>query len=181
MATMFETMDARTLPHALRRRRPLPLATGPNPVDRTLLLNLLNAALATAIVSVLRYRHNYCVARGLDAPGTAGGYLVHSYEELRHADQLAERILQLGGEPDFAPEHLPTRSRSQYAGASSLVEMIRHDALAARQSIDSYRALIDFVGETDPATTTLLNGILAVKSAHAARLADLLHGVAALA
>lgn len=179
MASMLETMDARTQPHALRRRA-VPSASDATAVDRTYLLNLLNAALATAIVSVLRYRHNYCVARGLNAPGTAGGFLVHSYEELRHADQLAERILQLGGEPDFAPEHLQSRSRGQYAGGGSLLEMIRHDALAARQSIDSYRALIEFLGTNDAATSALLKAILAAKSAHAARLAELLHGVAAL-
>ena len=142
--------------------------------DRTAVLRLLNEALATELVCVLRYRRHHFSARSLGAKHIAEEFLLHADEELAHADLVAERIVQLGGEPDFAPEGLQDRSRTQYLAVASVVEMIRENLVAARMSIDGYRSLIDFVGKEDPTTVRLLTGILGVEEAHSEELLDLL-------
>ena len=150
-------------------------ATVPEFVHREL-LRFLNEALATKIVCVLRYRRHHFMARGGAAKRIAEEFLVHSDEELSHADLIAERIVQLGGEPDFSPATLTQRSHAEYLPAASIVEMIKENLVAERIAIDRYRGLIEHIGETDPTTRRMLEGILGVEEAHADELADLLQG-----
>ena len=142
--------------------------------DRTQVLRHLNAALATELVCVLRYRRHHFMAKGLDAKSTADEFLVHSIEEQAHADQLAARIVQLGGEPDFAPDGLSARSHAEYVAGKSLVDMIREDLIAERIAIDSYRELIQYLAEQDPTTSHMLRSILTKEEEHAEELSDLL-------
>ncbi len=142
--------------------------------DREQVLKMLNESLATEIVCVLRYRRHYFTAKGIHAPGVAAEFLAHSNEELGHADLLAARIVQLGGEPDFAPRTLESRSHAQYIEGSSLQDFILENLVAERIAIESYRDFIAYLGETDPTTRRLLESILAVEEEHADELADLL-------
>lgn len=142
--------------------------------DREEVIKQLNEALATELVCVLRYRRHYFMARGIHARGIAAEFLAHSNEELGHADLLAARIVQLGGEPDFAPDSLAGRSHAQYVAGSTLVDMIREDLVAERVAINSYRDMIRYLGHDDPTTSDILKGILAVEEEHADELADLL-------
>ena len=145
--------------------------------DRSEVIKLLNDALATEIVCVLRYRRHHFMARGIVAKSIADEFLVHSNEEQGHADQLAGRIVQLGGEPDFSPDSLTARSHAEYVAGKTLVEMIKEDLVAERIAIDSYRELIAYLGDQDPTTSQMLKGILAVEEEHADELADLLEGL----
>ena len=142
--------------------------------DRKAVIKLLNEALATEIVCVLRYRRHYFMARGIHSKGVAEEFLAHSNEELGHADQIAERIVQLGGEPDFAPDSLTGRSHAEYVAGKTLVGMIKEDLVAERIAIDSYRGMIEYIGDQDPTTSEMLKGVLAVEEEHADELADLL-------
>jgi len=145
--------------------------------DRAEVLKQLNEALATELVCALRYRRHYFMARGIHSRSVAAEFLAHSNEELAHADLLAARIVQLGGEPDFAPNNLTARSHAEYVPGTSLVDMIREDLVAERIAIDSYRALVRYLGHDDPTTSDLLKSILAVEEEHADDLADLLEGL----
>lgn len=140
-------------------------------------LMLLNQALATEIVCVLRYRANYFMARGIHAKNIAKEFLAHSNEELAHADLLAGRIMQLGGKPNLAPDDLLERSHVEYIIGNSLVDMIKENLIAERIAIDSYRELIRYLGDKDPTTSLLLKEILTTEEAHADELADLLEGL----
>jgi bacterioferritin len=146
--------------------------------DRNELLKQLNAALATELVCVLRYRRHHFMARGIHSRAVAAEFLAHSNEELGHADSLAARIVQLGGEPDFAPQDLDTRSHAEYVAGHSLQDMIREDLVAERVAIHSYRQTIQSLGDKDPTTSDLLKRILAVEEEHADELASLLDGMA---
>jgi bacterioferritin len=137
-------------------------------------IRLLNEALATEIVCVLRYKRHYFMASGINSLSVKGEFLQHATEEQVHADQLAERIVQLGGEPNFSPEGMLSRSHSEYVEGDSLVEMITEDLVAERIAIDSYREMITYVGTDDPTTGNLLEGILAQEEEHAEDLASLL-------
>lgn len=132
----------------------------------------LNEALATELVCVLRYRANYFMARGIHAKGIAQEFLVHASEELLHADMIAARIVQLGGEPNFAPDGLNNRSHVEYVATTHLVDMIRENLIAERIAIDSYRDFIQYLGLDDPTTSRMLKEILAMEEAHADELAD---------
>ena len=142
--------------------------------DRKEVLKQLNQALATELVCVLRYRRHYFMARGIHSRGVAEEFLAHSNEELAHADQLAARIVQLGGEPDFNPAELAGRSHAEYVPGNSLTDMIKEDLVAERIAIHSYRETIAWLGHDDPTTSNLLKSILAVEEEHADELADLL-------
>jgi bacterioferritin len=144
--------------------------------DRDILLGFLNEALATKIVCVLRNRRHHFMAHGLAAKRIAEEFLVHSDEELSHADLIADRIVQLGGEPDFSPATLTQRSHAEYVPASSIGAMIEENLVAERIAIDSYRGLIEYIGDVDPTTRRMLEGILGVEEAHADELTDLLQG-----
>jgi len=142
--------------------------------DRETVLGLLNAALATEIVCVLRYRRHYFMAKGIHSRSIADEFLAHSNEEQGHADLIAERIVQLGGEPDFSPASLAGRSHAEYVEGATLTDMVREDLVAERIAIDSYRDFIGYVAEKDPTTRRMLESILAVEEEHADELADLL-------
>ena len=142
--------------------------------DRETVIKLLNEALATEIVCVLRYKRHYFMASGINAQSVAQEFLQHANEEQVHADQLAQRIVQLGGEPNFAPEGLSTRSHSEYVEGNSLIEMIREDLVAERIAIDSYREMITYFGNDDPTTRRLMETILAMEEEHADDLVNLL-------
>jgi bacterioferritin len=142
--------------------------------DRDAVLHLLDVALATEIVCVLRYKRHYFMADGIHAAPVKAEFLEHATEEQEHADKLAERIRQLGGEPDLDPSRLLGKSHTEYREASSLGEMVREDLLAERIAIESYTEMIAFIGETDPTTRRLLEWILQKEEEHADDLADIL-------
>lgn len=142
--------------------------------DRETVIKLLNEALATEIVCVLRYKRHFYMASGINAQAVAQEFLQHASEEQAHADQIAGRIVQLGGAPDFSPEGLLTRSHAEYVEGKDLLDMIREDLVAERIAIDSYREMIAYLGTNDPTSRRMLEGILAMEEEHADDLASLL-------
>jgi bacterioferritin len=142
--------------------------------DRNAVVKLLNEALATELVCTLRYKRHYFMASGLAAEGVAAEFAEHATQELQHADQIAGRIVQLGGEPDFAPDRLTQKSHAEYIEGETLIDMIRENLVAERIAIDSYREMINFIGADDPTTRRLLEEILAVEEEHADDMASLL-------
>jgi len=142
--------------------------------DREAVVGMLDAALATELVCVLRYRRHHYAASGLESRQVAEEFLAHANEELGHADRLARRIVQLGGQPDFAPDGLSKRSHADYVAPAALEEMIRENLVAERIAIDSYREMICRIGEEDSTTRRVLEEILAKEEEHADDLASLL-------
>jgi bacterioferritin len=167
--------DTHTLRRHAREHLEQGAVTAGYAADRDTVLRLLNEALATELVCVLRYRRHHFMARGIVSKNVADEFLQHSNEELAHADQLAARIVQLGGEPDFAPDRLTSRSHAEYVEGDSLADMIAENLVAERIAIDSYREIIQYLGDLDPTTTKILKDILAVEEEHADELADLLN------
>lgn len=147
--------------------------------DRETVLKLLNDALATEIVCTLRYRRHYFMAKGIHSKGVADEFLEHANEEQEHADMLAERIVQLGGAPNFNPDGLLSRSHAEYVEGRSLVDMIKEDLVAERVAIDSYREIIQYLGDKDPTSRRVMETILAAEEEHADDMADLLEGLPA--
>lgn len=131
------------------------------------IVHLLNAALATELVCVLRYRRHHFTAKGLESPKIAEEFLVHANEELAHADRLAERIVQLGGEPEFHPDRLLAASHADYDDATDLRAMIRANLVAERVAVESYRQLVELVRDKDPTTRALFESLLADEEQHA--------------
>jgi bacterioferritin len=142
--------------------------------DRGVVIKLLNEALATEIVCTLRYKRHYFMAKGIHAEGVAAEFLEHAAEEQQHADQIAARLVQLGGEPDFSPDGLASRSHAEYVEGEDLESMIREDLIAERIAIDSYREIIAYLAEKDSTTRRLMEEILAKEEEHADDLANLL-------
>jgi bacterioferritin len=142
--------------------------------DRGVVLRLLNEALATEIICTLRYKRHYFMAKGIHAEGVAAEFLEHAADEQAHADQIAARITQLGGAPDFSPDGLATRSHAEYVEGETLEDMIREDLVAERIAIDSYREMIQYLAEADPTSRRMLEEILAKEEEHADDLANLL-------
>ncbi|RYY76787.1 MAG: bacterioferritin [Gammaproteobacteria bacterium] len=142
--------------------------------DREEVIKLLNEALATELTCALRYRCHHFMARGINSRSIAAEFLAHSNEELAHADQIAARIVQLGGDPGFSPDGLTARSHAEYTDGGTLADMIRDNLIAERIAIDSYREMIQYIGDKDSTTTLMLKGILSVEEEHADELADLL-------
>ena len=145
--------------------------------DRSVVLKLLNEALATEIICTLRYKRHYFMAKGIHAEGVAAEFLEHAGEEQQHADQIAARIVQLGGAPDFSPDGLAARSHAEYVEGSSLEEMIKEDLVAERIAIDSYREIIAYLGDADPTSRRLMEEILAKEEEHAEDMLSLLDRV----
>ncbi len=166
--------DVKTLREAARRHIEEGAVTESYGANREKVLQLLNEALATELVCVLRYRHDYFMARGPESKAAADEFLEHATQELEHADQIAERIVQLGGEPDLNPATLQARSHAEYRLGKTLQEMIRENLVAERIAIDSYREMVRYIGEGDPTTRRMLEEILATEEEHADDLADLL-------
>ena len=137
-------------------------------------IRILNEALATEIVCVLRYKRHYYMATGIHAKAVAAEFLEHAGEEQAHADQIAERITQLGGAPNFNPDGLTSRSHAEYVEGESLVDMIKEDLVAERIAIDSYREMAQYFGERDSTTRGMIERILAMEEKHADDLVNLL-------
>jgi bacterioferritin len=136
------------------------------------IVKLLNDALATELVCVLRYKRHYFTADGVQSPAIAEEFLVHANEESAHADKIAERIVQLGGEPDFNPATLQGRSHAQYDDSKDLQAMVRANLIAERIAIEAYRQMIALIGDKDTTTRRMLEGILAQEEEHADELKD---------
>ena len=145
--------------------------------DTETAVKVLNTALATELVCVLRYKRHYFMARGIHSGPVAAEFLEHAGEEQEHADRIAERIVQLGGAPDFAPDGLSARSHSEYVEGNSLVDMIKEDLVAERIAIDSYREMIRYFDPFDTTTRKMLEEIEATEEEHADDLADLLQNL----
>src|SRR5499426_4514686 len=144
--------DIKTLRDRARKHIENGAVTEGYSADRETVIKLLNEALATEIVCVLRYKRHYFMATGINAQSVAQEFLQHANDEQAHADQIAQRIVQLGGEPNLNPEGLLTRSHAEYVEGESLIDMIREDLVAERIAIDSYREMIAYLGNDDPTT-----------------------------
>ena len=166
--------DVKTLRERARRHIEQGAVTEGYKADRKVVLKLLDEALATEIVCVLRYRRHYFMADGINARAVADEFLQHANEEQGHADQIAARIVQLGGAPNLSPQGMLSRSHSEYVEGETLIDMIREDLVAERVAIDSYKEMIEYVGSKDPTTRRMLDGILALEEEHAEDLATLL-------
>ncbi|HYJ89802.1 MAG TPA: ferritin-like domain-containing protein [Pyrinomonadaceae bacterium] len=146
-------------------------------LDKDQVIKVLNEALATEIVCVLRYRFHYYMATGIHKEGAAAEFLEHSNDEQGHADRIAERIKQLGGKPELNPAVIAQTSHSEYVEGTSLEDMLREDLVAERIAIQTYREMINFFGEKDPTSRRMMEEILAVEEEHADDIADLLFAV----
>src|SRR5437660_8434379 len=166
--------DIKTLRERARKHIENGAVTEGYRADRKTVVKLLNEALATEIVCVLRYKRHYFMATGIHAESVAAEFLQHANDEQGHADQIAARIVQLGGEPNFNPDGLLTRSHAEYVEGETLIDMIKEDLVAERIAIDSYRDMINYFGNDDPTTRRLMESILAVEEEHADDLVNLL-------
>jgi bacterioferritin len=146
--------------------------------DRKVVLRVLNEALATEIVCVLRYKRHHYMAKGIHSQAVAEEFLEHAAEEQEHADLIAERITQLDGEPNFNPEGLLTRSHSEYVEGETLVDMIREDLIAERIAVESYSEIIRYLAGNDPTSRRMMESILAKEEEHAEDMKTLLETIA---
>ena len=159
--------DIKTIRQRARAHMERGAVTDSYALDRNTVLKLLNEALATEIVCVLRYKAHHYLASGINAKSVAAEFLEHANEEQAHADRIAERITQLDGEPDFAPDGLSGRSHSEFVVPDDLAAMIEENLVAERIAIDSYREIIAYVGDADTTTKRMLEDILAMEEEHA--------------
>ena len=169
--------DIKVLRERARRHIEQGAVTEGYQADRETVIKICNEALATEIVCVLRYKRHYFMATGINADSVAAEFAEHAGEEQAHADRIAERIVQLGGEPNFAPDGLSGRSHSEYVEGKELTDMIKEDLIAERIAIDSYREIIDYLGDKDTTTRRMFEEILAVEEEHADDLVSLLGGM----
>lgn len=174
MAKKTFLTDVRTLRKRAREHIEQGAVTKGYRAKRDTVLKLLNDALATEIVCVLRYRRHHFMASGIHAQSVAAEFLQHANEEQAHADQISQRIVQLGGAPNLSPEGMLSRSHSEYVEGENLLDMIKEDLVAERVAIDSYREMIDYLGTNDSTTRRMLEGILAMEEEHAEDLSTLL-------
>jgi bacterioferritin len=165
--------DTKTLRKRARQHVESGAVTPGYAANRDTVLRLLNAALATEIVCTLRYRRHFFMASGLQSDAVKKEFLEHAEEEQQHADQLAERIVQLDGAPNFDPHGLADRSHAEYVEGTTLTDMIRENLIAERVAIESYKEMINYIGQDDPTTRRLLESILAKEEEHAEDLASL--------
>src|SRR5262249_29940975 len=142
--------------------------------DRETVLKLLNEVLATELVCVLRYKRHQYMAKGINSESVAAEFAAHAAEEQAHADLIAGRIVQLGGAPNFSPDGLTTRSHAEYVEGTDLADMMREDLVAERIAIDAYGEIIRYLGNNDPTSRVLMEGILAKEEEHADDLSTLL-------
>jgi len=166
--------DIKTLRERARQHIENGAVTDGYKADRETVVKLLNEALATELVCVLRYKRHYFMASGIYAEGVAAEFLQHANEEQGHADLIARRIVQLKGAPDFNPQGLLTRSHAEYVEGNTLIDMIKEDLVAERIAIDSYREMVNYFGNDDPTTRRMVEGILAMEEEHADDLVNLL-------
>ena len=142
--------------------------------DRETVVRVLNQALATEIVCVLRYKRHHYMAKGIHSKAVAEEFLEHANEEQGHVDQIAERITQLDGAPNFSPEGMLTRSHSEYVEGETLLDMIREDLIAERIAVESYSEIIRYLADNDPTSKRMMEGILANEEEHAEDMKTLL-------
>jgi bacterioferritin len=166
--------DVKTLRERARQHIEEGAVTQSYGADRDTVVKVLNDALATEIVCVLRYKRHYFTAQGIHSESVKAEFLEHANEEQAHADQISERIVQLGGAPDLNPAGLATRSHAQYVEGTSLVDMIKEDLVAERIAIDSYREIAQWLDRKDPTTRRIMEEILAKEEEHAEDLSSLL-------
>ena len=166
--------DIKTLRQRARQHMERGAVTEGYKADIPTVVRILNEALATEIVCVLRYKRHYYMASGIHAQSVRQEFLQHANDEQLHADQIAERITQLQGEPNFSPEGLASRSHSEYQEGDSLTEMIKEDLVAERVAIESYSEMIKYFGDKDPTSRRMLEEILAKEEEHADDLVNLL-------
>jgi bacterioferritin len=166
--------DITTLRERARARMSEGPITDAYGADRAQVIDVLNQALATEIICVLRYKRHYFMADGLNSGPVAAEFLQHANEELGHADQIALRITQLQGEPNFSPVGIQDRSHAEYIEGDGLVDMIKEDLVAERVAIESYAEIVKWLGDKDPTTRRLMEDILAVEEEHADDLLNLL-------
>ena len=166
--------DIKTLRERARKHIEKGAVTEGYKADRDTVVKLLNEALATELVCVLRYKRHYFMAQGINADPIAQEFLQHANEEQGHADQIAGRIVQLGGAPNLNPEGMLMRSHSEYVEGQTLLDMIKEDLVAERVAIDSYTEMIRYIGDDDYTTRRMLEGILAVEEEHANDLSSFL-------
>lgn len=145
--------------------------------DRETIIRLLNEALATELICVLRYKRHYFMAKGINSDSVKAEFLEHAEEEMAHADRIAKRIVELGGEPDFSPVGLAARSHAEYIAGDALGSMIKEDLIAERIAIESYREMIVYLADNDPTTQRMLKEILAMEEEHAEDLSSLMAGM----
>ena len=169
--------DVKTLRERARQHIEQGAVTAGYNADRETVLKLLNEALATEIVCTLRYKRHYYMADGLNASIAADEFLEHAQQEQQHADWLAERIVQLGGAPNFSPEGLQSRSHAEYVEGETLKEMVKEDLIAERIAIDSYREIATYLGDKDPTTRRIMEDILAQEEEHADDMASILESL----
>ena len=169
--------DIKTIRERARREIQEGAVTQDYSLNKEQAVKILNEALATEIVCVLRYRFHYFMASGIHKEGAAAEFLEHSNEEQRHADMIAERIKQLGGKPEMNPAVVANASHSEYVEGTSLEDMLREDLVAERIAIQTYREMVKFFGEQDPTSRRMMEEILAVEEEHADDIADLLFAV----
>ncbi|MBV4489674.1 ferritin-like domain-containing protein [Pseudomonas oryzicola] len=175
--TAIELTDVQTLRQRARQHVENGAVTEGYHADRERIIRLLNEALATELVCTLRYKRHYFMASGVKASIAAEEFLEHANQEAEHADRIAERIVQLGGEPDFNPDNLSKNSHAQYVAGATLKEMVLEDLVAERIAIDSYREIIQYIGDKDPTTRRIFEDILAQEEEHADDMSDLLQGL----
>jgi bacterioferritin len=166
--------DIQELRRRARRHMDKGAVTEGYKADRPTVIKILNEALATEIICILRYKRHYFMADGIHAQAVKAEFLQHASEEQGHADLIAERITQLDGEPNFSPEGLSTRSHAEYVEGTDLLDMIREDLVAERIAIDSYSEMIRYIGDDDVTTRRMLEGILAMEEEHAEDLKTML-------
>jgi len=166
--------DIKTLRERARKHIENGAVTEGYKADRKTAVKLLNEALATEIVCVLRYKRHYFMATGIHSEAVAAEFLQHANEEQGHADEIAARIVQLGGAPNLNPDGLSSRSHAEYVEGETLLDMIKEDLVAERIAIDSYRDMINYFGNDDPTSRRMLEGILAVEEEHADDLVSML-------
>jgi bacterioferritin len=171
--------DIKTLRERARQHIEQGAVTEGYSADRETVIKILNEALATEIVCVLRYKRHYFMANGIHAESVAAEFLQHANEEQGHADQIGQRIVQLGGAPNLNPDGLLSRSHAEYVEGETLLDMIKEDLVAERIAIDSYREIIQYLGNDDPTTRRMMEGILAMEEEHANDLVSLLDGLGA--
>ncbi len=168
--------DVKTLRERARKSIDDGAVTDSYTADRKQVVRLLNEALATEWVCVLRYYRHYFMASGMLAESVKAEVLEHAHQEQEHANRIAERIVQLGGEPDLNPETLTARSHAEYKPGHDLRDMVKEDLIAERIAIDSYREMINYIGDRDTTTKRILEHVLAQEEEHADDMADLLDG-----
>ena len=169
--------DTKTLRKRARQNVEEGAVTTGYAADKDIVIQLLNEALATELVCVLRYKRHYFMAKGIHSESVKPEFLAHAKEEMAHADRIAKRITELGGEPNFSPDGLSERSHAEYMPGDTLVSMIKEDLIAERIAIESYREFVAYLANNDPTTQRMIKEILAMEEEHADDMASLLEGM----